>query len=106
MSITNCGMFRFGGGQTFKKPTLKEWEGLFAVMTFKLEKDLTMGSVGKKMSQAEGISWVTALRWVRAWHIEKLKWASDSGTSDKLPMQNPEDHEKELGFYSAFNGKP
>lgn len=24
MSITNCGMFRFGGGQTFKKPTLKE----------------------------------------------------------------------------------
>lgn len=94
------------GGQTFKKPTLKEWEGLFAVMTFKLGRDLVMGSVGRKMSQAEGISWVTALRWVRAWHAEKLKWVSPTRTQGKLPIQNPEGQEEEFGFYSVFSGKP
>lgn len=99
-------MFRFSGRQTFKKPTLKEWEGLFAVMTFKLGRDLVMGSVGRKMSQAEGISWVTAPRWVRAWHTEKLKWASATRTQGKLPVQNPEGQEKEFGFYSVFSGKP
>lgn len=99
-------MFRFSGRQTFKKPTLKEWEGLFAVMTFKLGRDLVTGSVGRKMSQTEGISWVTAPRWVRAWHTGKLKWASATRTQGKLPVQKPEGQEKEFGFYSVFSGKP
>lgn len=63
--------------QTFKKPTLKEWGGLFA---FKLGKDLVMGSVRRKMSYTEGISWVTAWRWVRAWCTRKLRWTNSAGT--------------------------
>lgn len=42
--------------QTFKKSAVKEWEGLFAVMTFKLGKDLVIGSVARNVWQAEGIS--------------------------------------------------
>lgn len=42
--------------QTFKKSTLKEWEGLFAVMACKLGKDLVIGSMGRNVWQAEGIS--------------------------------------------------
>lgn len=67
-------------------------------MTFKLGRDLVTGSVGRKMSQTEGISWVTAPRWVRAWHTENLKWASATRTQGKLPIQKPEGQERNLDF--------
>lgn len=73
-------MFRFGWGQSFKKPALKEWEGLSSMLTFHPGQDLVMGNVGRKTSQAKGISQVAGLRWVRGWHTEKPEWARATGT--------------------------
>lgn len=77
--IANCGMFRFDRRQSFMKSTFKELTGLFAVLTFKPGKDLVLGSVEGKMSQAREISWDTVMRWVRAWHTERLHQASEMG---------------------------
>lgn len=102
--ITNCRMFRFGGMQTFKKSAVKEWEGLFAVMTFKLGKDLVIGSVARNVWQAEGISWVAALRWIRACQTEKLKWAGAAGTRARCPWGTLKALRRNLDFIHCSMG--
>lgn len=51
------------------------------MLTFQPRLDLVIGNVGRETPQAEALSQVAGLRWVRACHAEKPEWARALGTN-------------------------